>query len=67
MCQGQYPQEKGVGEYNKVKPDNIFGYIGNAAAQAADHVHIADSVFTFPPSVPFFKKYEQKKGWHGDE
>lgn len=33
----------------------IFCDIGNATAEAGNHVHIADSIFLFSPAPPFFK------------
>ena len=48
-------QKKRIGEDNKVKPDHIFGYIGNTAAQAADHIHIPDGILSLSPAIPFFK------------
>lgn len=39
ICKCQVPDKKWIGEYNKIKPDNIFGYIGNATtAKTADHI-----------------------------
>ena len=67
MSQSQLAKKKRVGEYNKIKPDNIFGNIGNAAAKAADHIHITDRVFTSSPPIPFFKQYKQKKSRHSNE
>jgi len=55
MCQGKMFEKKRIGEYNEIKPDNIFGYVGNATAQAADHIHVTYSIFAFSPAIPFFK------------
>lgn len=47
--------QPGIGNNGNAEAEYIFGNVGNTAAKAAYHVHIADSVFLFSPAPPFLK------------
>ena len=64
---GKVLQHKRIDADGDGEAKHIFGNVGNAAAEGGDHVHIADGIKTFAPAIPFFKKYEQEKGGHGNQ
>lgn len=64
---GQVFEHKRIDADGDGKAENIFGNVGNAAAEGGDHVHIADGIKSFAPAIPFFKKYQNEKGGHGNQ
>src|SRR5688572_31886375 len=59
--------EPGIGNNGYCKTQYVFGNISNATCKTGYHIHIADRVFLLPPSIPFFKKYQEQKGWHSNQ
>ena len=58
MNKSDFAYKPAIGNDGDTKTQHIFGNIGNAAAKAAYHVHIAKSIFAFIPAIPLFKKYK---------
>ena len=44
-----------VTDNTDANPEHILGYIGNAGAEAGDHIHIPDRIPALVPAIPFFK------------
>ena len=55
MIDSNLLHQPGVSNDADAESQYIFGNIGDAATEAADHVHITDSIFVFSPTPPFFK------------
>lgn len=58
MNKRNFTYQPAIGNDCDTEAQHIFGYIGNAAAEAAYHIHIAKGILAFVPAVPLFKKDE---------
>ena len=67
MRDSDFAHQPAVGNDCDTQSQHIFGDIGNTAAEAANHIHVAKSIFAFIPSVPLFKKDKEQESRHCDQ
>src|SRR5689334_8631191 len=59
MNQGNSTHQPSIRQYGNTQSQHILRNVGNAAAQAADHIHVTYCVFAFIPAPEFFEKDER--------
>jgi hypothetical protein len=56
-----------IGNDRHAQTQHVFRYVGNARAEAADHIAHRNGIVAFIPSPPLFEEHQHQKSRHGDE